>query len=124
MELRITKEWLAKHREEDEGHDTSAGSLMLKAAGVRAVDSMNLMRETVEGTRDEVSEKLKRFPKEQRFRLITLPWQDDTDSNEGPATTHLYAGRGRNRQRAHVAESAEEYHVAPGTKPRPEDTGC
>src|SRR5580692_5822802 len=101
MELRITKDWLAQHREEDEEHDTSAGSLMLKIVKEHPVDSTNPMLEAVEGSRDEVSEKLKLFPKEQRFRLVTLPWREDLDMLSRSTPAKPYASGGLRSEPAH-----------------------
>jgi hypothetical protein len=124
MELRIKKDWLAQHREEDEGHDISAGSLMLKLVKEHPVDSTDPMIEAVEESRDEVSEKLKLFPKEQRFRLVTLPRREDTDSLLRSTPVKPYASGGLKHEPAHVAEGAEEYHVAPGTEGKSDETGC
>jgi hypothetical protein len=124
MELRISNDWLARHRDEDEGHDTSAGSLMLKLSKEYAVDNTNPMLEAVEESRDEVSEKLKLFPREQRFRLVTLPWRDDSDVLSRATPAKPYPSGGFKREPAHVAEGAEEYRAASVTKDHADESGC
>jgi hypothetical protein len=50
---------------------------------------------TIEGTREEVEERLQAFPKEQRFRLSVLPLSEESveASHEEPSLAELFAGR-------------------------------
>lgn len=68
--------------------------------------------QVIEGTREEVGEQLRRFPKEQRFRLIALPPLDEQDEDNGPTLAERFAGRvGRfSFEPADLSERAEEYY--------------
>ncbi len=66
----------------------------------------------MEGTREEVGEQLKLFPKEQRFRLIALPQPVEQTDVEEPTLAERFAGRvGRfSFEPADLSERAEEYY--------------
>ena len=68
--------------------------------------------QVIEGTREEVGEKLQLFPKEQRFRLIALPLPDEQNGDEGPTLAERFAGRvGRfSFEPADLSERTEEYY--------------
>jgi hypothetical protein len=122
MELRTSKEWLEKHRQGDEEYNISAGSLMLKLADEHQAYVVNGVVDTVEGNRDEVTEKLKMFSREQRFRLIALPWQEDSEAHEGVTVSHAYSVRGSSRDPLLVSEGAGEYIVSSGESGESDDS--
>ncbi len=68
--------------------------------------------EVMEGTREEVGEQLRRFPKEQRFRLIALPVPDTENGDDGPTLAERFAGRvGRvSFEPADLSARTEEYY--------------
>ena len=68
--------------------------------------------QVIEGTREEIGEQLKLFPKEQRFRLIALPQPDEQKEEEGPTLAERFAGRvGRfSFDPADLSERTEEYY--------------
>lgn len=68
--------------------------------------------QVIEGTREEVGEPLKLFPKEQRFRLIALPQPDEMNGDEGPTLAERFAGRvGRfSFDPADLSERTEAYY--------------
>ena len=68
--------------------------------------------QVIEGTREEVGEQLKLFPKEQRFRLIALPQPDKQNKDEEPTLAERFAGRvGRfSFEPADLSERNEEYY--------------
>jgi hypothetical protein len=75
------------------------------------VNSMN-QPQVMEGTREEVGEQLRLFPKEQRFRLIALPTPDEENGGEGPTLAERFAGRtGRvSFEPADLSARTEEYY--------------
>ena len=68
--------------------------------------------QVIEGTREEVGEQLKLFPKEQRFRLIALPQPVEQTDVEEPTLAERFAGRvGRfSFEPADLSERTEEYY--------------
>jgi len=51
--------------------------------------------QAIEGTRDELQERLRSFPREQRFRLtpLTQPQEGNGDVTAEPSLAELFAGR-------------------------------
>ncbi len=66
----------------------------------------------IEGTREEVAAQLQRFPEEQRFRLIALPFSNGQKEDGEPTLADRFAGRiGRfSFDPADLSERTEEYY--------------